>query len=107
MRIWKNFMLLYIGGMTYYAMELSWRGWSHGSMFLLGGLCFLLLGKLGHKCTRLRPTLVQLKTGWGGIAGLKGVRTNCHARILKDGELAGEFMRSPDLPDSQIIDCMI
>ncbi len=27
--------------------------------------------------------------------------------ILKDGGLAGEFMRSPDLTDSQIIDCMI
>ena len=27
--------------------------------------------------------------------------------ILKDGALAGEFMRSPDLTDSQIIDCMI
>ena len=48
MRIWKKFMLLCIGGVTYCAMELSWRGWSHGSMFLLGGLCFLLLGKLSH-----------------------------------------------------------
>ncbi len=27
--------------------------------------------------------------------------------ILKDGALAGEFMRSPELTDSQIIDCMI
>ena len=27
--------------------------------------------------------------------------------ILKDGGLAGEFFRSPELTDSQIIDCMI
>ena len=27
-------------------LELLWRGWSHGSMFLAGGSCFLLLGKL-------------------------------------------------------------
>ena len=27
--------------------------------------------------------------------------------ILKDGSLAGEFLRSPELTDSQIIDCMI
>lgn len=27
--------------------------------------------------------------------------------ILKDGALAGEFTRSPDLTDSQVIDCMI
>ena len=48
MRIWKYFMLFYLGGILYAAMELSWRGWSHSSMFLLGGLCFLLLGKLGR-----------------------------------------------------------
>lgn len=27
-------------------LELLWRGWSHGSMFLAGGSAFLLLGKL-------------------------------------------------------------
>ena len=48
---------------------------------------YRLLGKLGHKVTKLRPTLVQLKTGWGGVTGLKGVRANCHAEILKDGKL--------------------
>ncbi len=48
---------------------------------------YKLLAKLGHRSTRLRPALVQLKTGWGGIGGLKGVRANCHAQILKDGQL--------------------
>ena len=46
---------------------------------------YKLLGKFGHKTTRLRPTLVQIKSAWGGVAGLKGVRANCHAQILKDG----------------------
>ncbi len=27
-------------------VEFAWRGWSHGSMFLAGGSCFLLLGRL-------------------------------------------------------------
>lgn len=27
-------------------LELLWRGGSHGSMFLAGGLCFLLIGQL-------------------------------------------------------------
>ena len=55
----------------------------------LGGsmLGYKLLGKLGHHSTRLRPTLVQLKSGWGGVAGLKGVRANCRARVLRDGEV--------------------
>ena len=47
---------------------------------------YKLLGKLGHKSTRLRPSLVQLKSNWGGLASLKGVRCNCHAEILRDGQ---------------------
>lgn len=46
---------------------------------------YKLLGKLGHHSTRLRPALVQLKCGWGGVAALKGVRANCKAAIIHDG----------------------
>ena len=58
----------------------------------LGGTMsgYKLLGKLGHKATRLRPALVQIKTSWGGAAGLKGVRANCHIQILKNGKLFSE-----------------
>ena len=48
---------------------------------------YKLLGKLGHHSTRLRPALVQVKSSWGGVAGLKGVRANCHAQILCDNHL--------------------
>ena len=48
---------------------------------------YKLLSKLGHHSTRLRPALVQLKSSWGGVVGLKGVRANCRAEILHDGEL--------------------
>ena len=51
---------------------------------------YKLLRSLGHSCTRLRPTLVQLKSGWSGCAGLKGVRANCHAEILHNGEKTAE-----------------
>jgi len=51
---------------------------------------YKLLAKLGHKSTRLRPALVQLKCAWGGIVSLKGVRANCHAAICKDGVLFAE-----------------
>ena len=58
----------------------------------LGGTMsgYQLLGKLGHKATRLRPALVQLKSRWGALPSLKGVRTNCHAQIFRDGELFAE-----------------
>ena len=58
----------------------------------LGGTMsgYKLLRSFGHRATKLRPTLVQLKSGWGGVTGLKGVRTNCRARILWDGQVFAE-----------------
>ena len=47
---------------------------------------YKLLTKFGHHSTRLRPTLVQLKSDWGALPGLKGVRAGCTAEILKDGQ---------------------
>ena len=63
----------------------------------LGGTMsgYKLLRSFGHKCTKLRPTLVQLKSPWSGVAALKGVRANCRAEILHDGDVfsssAGEL----------------
>lgn len=53
----------------------------------LGGTIsgYRLLRSLGHRCTRLRPSLVQVKTGWKGVSALKGVRANCRASILRNG----------------------
>ncbi len=48
---------------------------------------YKLLAKLGHKSTKLRPALVQIKTLWGGVTALKGVRCNCHIAILNDNTL--------------------
>ena len=51
---------------------------------------YKLLRSFGHKCTKLRPTLVQLKSDWKGCTALKGVRANCHAQIMHDGTLHSE-----------------
>ena len=58
----------------------------------LGGTMagYKFLRGLGHKCTKLRPTLVQMKSSWGGVQGLKGVRCNCHAAIFHNGKLHSE-----------------
>ena len=45
MKIWRNGFLFCLGGGVYAALELLYRGRTHGSMFLLGGGCFLLLGR--------------------------------------------------------------
>lgn len=42
---------------------------------------YKLLRGMGHRVTKLRPNLVQLKVDWSGISALKGVRANCHVRI--------------------------
>ncbi len=56
-----------------------------------GGMAgYKLLAKLGHRATKLRPALVQLKTDWSGVTALKGVRANCAIQILRDGNLFRE-----------------
>lgn len=42
--ILKYIFLFIIGGFTYYMIEILWRGYSHWTMFILGGICFLFAG---------------------------------------------------------------
>jgi uncharacterized membrane protein len=42
----KGLFLFAVGGLLYYLIEILWRGYSHFSMFVLGGLCFILVGKI-------------------------------------------------------------
>lgn len=53
MGIFKKSVLFYLGGGTYMTLEFLWRGRSSGSMFVLGGVCFLALGKLDRVQLRL------------------------------------------------------
>ena len=62
MRFVRPIALFFVGGTGYVALEFLWRGWSPFSMFLAGGTCFLLLGKLNATRPRL-PFVLR------GIAG--------------------------------------
>ena len=64
MGILQNIGMFLLGGGSYVALELLWRGRSHVSMFLAGGLCFLLLGKLGKLRARL-PLWLRCLLGAG------------------------------------------
>lgn len=46
MKFWRKAVLFYLGGCAYVGLELLWRGRSHGSMFVAGGICFVLIGNL-------------------------------------------------------------
>ena len=51
-----------LGGSAYVALELLWRGWSHVSLFVAGGVAFLLLGQL-------RLVAGKWPLLWRGLAG--------------------------------------
>lgn len=67
MKYAKYPLLFCTGGTAYMTLELIWRGWSHSSMFLAGGTCFLLLGKLSS--VRLNSTVKAIM----GAAVITGV----------------------------------
>ena len=70
MRLLKQCILFYIGGSAYMILEFIWRGRSHGSMFLLGGLCFLIIGKMGMRLKQI-PLALQLIGSAAVITGLE------------------------------------
>lgn len=47
-RLSKNLGLFAIGGLLYYLVEFFWRGYSHISMFVVGGICFILIGLINE-----------------------------------------------------------
>lgn len=48
MKFEKYLFLFFVGGAAYYCLEIISRGYSHYSMFLCGGLCFIGCGILNE-----------------------------------------------------------
>lgn len=44
----KEIILAIIGGLIYILIELIWRGHTHISMFILGGVCFVAIGLINE-----------------------------------------------------------
>lgn len=53
----KYFILLLVGGTAYYVIEVLARGFSHWTMFLVGGICFILIGLINE----ITPKIALLK----------------------------------------------
>ena len=66
----KKSALFTVGGLGYVGLELAWRGHSHGSMFLAGGSCFLLLGKL-DRALRRKNILLRGIAGAGVVTAVE------------------------------------
>lgn len=72
----KNLGLFTFGGLLYFFIEILWRGYSHISMFVVGGICFVLIGLINEYFTFQMPLWKQqliataIVTGIEFIAGL-------------------------------------
>lgn len=54
----KYSILFMIGGALYFLIEIFWRQYSYFSMFVLGGLCFVLIGLVTEYLSKLRYSLL-------------------------------------------------
>jgi len=62
-QVYKYFMLLAIGGLLYNLLEMAWRGWTHWTMFALGGICFICLGAINEGIPWETPLWWQVAIG--------------------------------------------
>lgn len=46
--LYKYFLFFLLGGCIYYSIEVLWRGYSHYSMFILGGICYIVVGLINE-----------------------------------------------------------
>lgn len=58
MKVLKQIILFGVGGLLYVLCELMWRGYSHWTMFLVGGICFIMIGLI-NEVLPLDMTLVR------------------------------------------------
>ena len=65
-----------LGGAIYVFIELLWRGYSHWSMFLLGGICFIALGLINEVIPWEMPLTAQMFIGCAIITALEFI-TGC------------------------------
>lgn len=57
-----HFIIAIIGGALYAGIEILWRGYTHWTMIILGGICFVLIGLLDEvQCHP--PLLLQMLQG--------------------------------------------
>ena len=72
----KHVILFTIGGSIYYGIECIYRGYSHWTMAILGGICFVLIGGINEYISWDTPLWKQGLIGSAIITSLEFV-TGC------------------------------
>lgn len=95
-------LIFLTGGAAYVALELLWRGRSHSSMFLAGGLSLLLIGHLEEVKPRL-PLPLRTLTGAGIITMVElgaGLIFNRDYAVWDYRNVPGNYLEQICLPFS-------
>lgn len=58
--ITKNIIIFLIFGISYYLLEILWRGYSHWTMIIVGGICGLLIGLINEITPKMNTVLQML-----------------------------------------------
>ena len=67
----KALVLWSIGGLLYILCELIFRGYTHWSMFLVGGICFVLIGAINELIPWEMPIWQQAVIGSVIVTGIE------------------------------------
>lgn len=63
MKIIRPLVLFGVGGMTYNIVELIFRGYTHWTMFIVGGFCFIAVGMINEILSWETPFILQCIIG--------------------------------------------
>ncbi len=66
-------LLFFVGGFSYGGIEILFRGHSHISMFIAGGICFILIGLLNESYFVHMSLISQMVISAGIITGVEFV----------------------------------
>ena len=76
MKLIKHLVLFLIGGVVYFLIETLYRCYSHWTMFILGGICFICMGLINEVLSWGTPLWKQALIG-GAITTLLEFITGC------------------------------
>ena len=71
MKVFLKYLTLFlVGGVFYYSLEVTFRGYSFPAMAVCGGLCFIICGVINER-SRCMPLVLQQLIAASGITAME------------------------------------